>query len=203
MSEKDVFEDLRKAKEAAYFRKKEQELIEKMRRRAELAEERQKMAETIGITDEEVLRDLQELGYTRESVRLLYLVPLVYVAWAEGEVTKRERELIYEVARLHGISEGTPAYQQLKNWLDRRPSEEFFQRTLRIVGALLEALPPEKRETSKRDLVSYCTQVASISGGILGLVHKISDAEQALLERIINELEHNRKAAAREVIEKG
>jgi len=202
MSEKNAFDELRKSEEAKYFYKKEQELIEKMRRRAELEAERQKMAEVTGIADEEILRDLQELGYTRDSVTLLHLVPLVYVAWAEGQVTQRERELIYEVARSRGIEEGSSAYQQLTNWLDHRPSEEFFQNTLRIIRAMLQTLPPEKQEASKRDLVSYSAQVAAVSGGILGL-GRISHEEQALLKRIAAELEQNRGAAVQEVFKRG
>lgn len=202
MSEKDVFADMRKAKEEEYFRKKEQELIEKMRRHAQLQTERQQMGEAIGIADEEILRTLQELGYTRDSVSLLHLVPLVQVAWAEDNVSKRERELIYEVAKLRGVREGSPAYQQLTDWLDHKPSKEFFQSTFRVLRTMLEVLPSEKRETSKRDLVSYCTQVAAISGGILGLGRKISSDEQVLLEQIATELEQNHEAAAKEVTER-
>lgn len=202
MSEKDAFADLRKAKEEGYFRKKEQELIEKMQRRAQLEAERQQMGETIGIADEEILQDLQELGYTRESVSLLHLVPLVQVAWAEDNVTQRERQLIYEVARLRGIEEGSPAHRQLTDWLNHKLPKEFFQNTLRVLGAILEALPMEKRQASKQDLVSYCTQVATVSGGILGLGRKISDEEQALLEQIAAELERNHEAATKEILEK-
>jgi len=201
MTEKDAFADRKRAQEEEYFRKKEQELIAKMRRRAEAEAERQRMAEATGIADEEVLRDLQELGYTRESVTLLHLAPLVQVAWGEGKVTERERELILEVARLRGVAEGQPAYQKLTEWLDHRPSEEFFQKTLRLLRAVLEALPPEQQQDTRRDLVSYCTQVAAASGGILGLGNKISEAEQALLERIAAELERDHATAAKRVLE--
>jgi len=200
MQKKDAVADRKRANEETYFRKKEQELIEKMRRRAELEAERQHMAKTIGVADEEILRDLQELGYTRETVTLLHVVPLVHVAWIDGHVTSRERERIVEVARLRGVEDGSPAHRQLTDWLARRPSEEFFQKTLRVIRDLLQALLPEEREASKRDLVSYCTHIAAASGGILGLGRKISEEEQALLERVVEELEHDHQAAAKQVV---
>ena len=53
---------------------------------------------------------------------------------------------------------------------------------------------------SPRDLVSYCTQIAQASGGILGLGRKVSDAERELIERIGAELERDHPEAARQVI---
>ena len=40
-----------------------------------------------GLSDPELLRDLNELGFTPETVTLLPLVPIVQVAWAEGGVS--------------------------------------------------------------------------------------------------------------------
>lgn len=201
MTDRDPFGDRKRGQEEDYFRRRDQELIAKMRRRAEVEAERRRMAEATGIADEEVLRDLQELGFTPESVRLLHLAPLVQIAWAEGKVTARERELILKVARLRGVEEGQPTYQKLAEWLDHRPSEEFFQGTLHVLRAMLMALPPQQREASQRDLVSYCTQVAAASGGIFGLSSKISEAEQASLERVAAELQRDHAAAVKRVLE--
>ena len=78
---------------------KEQGFIERMRRRTALEGERQDMAQVIGVADEEILREIHEFGFTCETVKLLYLVPIVQIAWAEGKVTSRERKLIFEAAR--------------------------------------------------------------------------------------------------------
>jgi len=201
MSGKDAFTDRKRAQEEEYFRKKEKELIEKMRRHAELEAERQQMGQALGIADEDLLKDLQELGYNRDTVMLLHLVPLVHIAWAEGSVSGSERKLILEVAQSRNITEGSPAYQLLNDWLNKRPPEEFFEKTTRIIRDILQSLPSEKRETSKRDLVSYCTQVAEASGGILGFGRKISDQERKLLEKIVAQLESKHEAAAKRELE--
>ncbi len=201
MSDKDAFADRKRALEEEYFRKKEKELIEKLHRRAALEADRRKLSEMIGVSDQEILNDLQELGYTPETLNLLHLVPLVQVAWAEGRVSSRERELIVEAASERGIKEGTAAYKKLNEWLTKRPDEEFFERTLMILGAIIESLPAEKRAADESTLLSYCERIAEASGGILG-IGRVSDKERKALKQIAYELERNHRDAASEIIEK-
>ncbi|HMX27796.1 MAG TPA: hypothetical protein PKC13_19550, partial [Blastocatellia bacterium] len=94
MSDKDIFSERERGMETEYFLKREQELIAKMRERVAREEERRQMAEAIGVADEEVLEALQDLGYHADTVKLLSVIPLVQVAWAEGGVSDAERELI-------------------------------------------------------------------------------------------------------------
>jgi hypothetical protein len=199
MSDKEFFGDRRRAQEEEYFRKREQELIEKLRRRGEEAATRKAMAERTGVADEEILQDLQALGYTPETVMLLHVVPLVQVAWAEGNVSDREREMIVQAARSRGIAAGSEADRQLASWLTARPSDDFFDKTLRAIGAMLEGRPAAERDASQRDLLSYCSAIASASGGILGF-GKVSDEERQLLARISQELERKHTAAARRAV---
>jgi hypothetical protein len=198
MSRDEGFAERRCGREEEYFHRKEKELIQAMRARADREAERRFMGEVLGVADEAVLSNLQELGYTRETVRLMYLVPLVHTAWAEGSITRRERGLILAAAAIHGIEEGSPAYFKLRHWLDNRPEEEFFEKTLRVIAAMLESLPPEKYEQSKQDLVAYCTQIAEVSGGIMGFVNvgrSIRKEEREVLELIVAELDAARAVA--------
>lgn len=174
--------------EEEYFLRMEQELIANMRRSRKAEAERRQLAEALGIEDEVVLRDLQNLGYTCESASLLPLIPLIQVAWAEGYVSNLERRFILEIARSHGIERGSGADQKLGQWLDHRPTEEFFETSLRAIAALLQTLTQEQREVGRRDLISFCAGTAAASGGIMGLGNKISDEEQALLDHIAAEL---------------
>lgn len=198
----DAFRDREKGLEEEYFRKKEQELIEKMRQRQAADAERREIAAATGLADDELLSDLQELGFTRETVSLLHLVPLVQVAWADDQVQHNEREQLIQIARLRGIAEGSLADKQLAKWFEERPSDEFFAQSLRVVHAMIEALPPVQSEAARRDLIAFCIAVASASGGILGLGDKISDEERVAITRIAREFESRRREAARNVLEK-
>ena len=192
MSDRDAFADRGRALEEEYFRRREQELIAKLRQRAQADATTQQLGEQAGVTDAEILQDLQELGYTPETVTLLYLVPLVQMAWAEGGVSDRERTLIVEAARARGIEADTPADAQLAEWLTTRPSEKLFEQTLRAIRAILESRPETEREASRSDLLSYSTAIAEASGGVLGL-RSVSPEERVLLARISSELESKQK----------
>ena len=173
-----------KALEDEYFHRKEKELIEKLRKRSAAEAQMKELSEATGNPNEEILKTLQELGYTRGTVALLHLVPLLNVAWADGNVSRQEREMMLEAARLHGVAEGSAAYKQLIDWLDNRPSKEFFEHTLRIVGDLLENTPRADGRFGSHGVLDDCARVAAASGGILGFGSKISAEEQALLQRI-------------------
>ena len=187
MTDKDAFKERGRALEEEYFHRKERELIAKMRERAVAESERQRIGATTGVADAQLLQDLQELGYTAETISLLHLVPLVQMAWAEGSVSMRERDLIIEAARARGVESGSAADQQLAGWLAKRPSEELFTTTLRAIRAMLESRPDAERQAGEKDLLSYLTSIATASGGVLGF-GAVNDEERAVLARVTQEL---------------
>jgi hypothetical protein len=196
MAQKDAFDELRKAKEEEYFRKQESELLEQLQERAAAEAERRKLGEALQTTDPQLLEDLQALGYTAETVKLLFAVPLISVAWADGSMSARERSLILELAKIDDQGQGA-AQKQLTEWLDKRPSEAFFEGSLRAIRSLLAAGPAD----AKRDLLSSCVRIAEASGGILGL-GSISGAERAAMERIAAEIEREHSEASRQLLER-
>ena len=56
------------------------------------------------VEDVEILDALQELGYSRDTIFLLFLVPVIHVGWIDGQVTEQEREAILEIARQREVS---------------------------------------------------------------------------------------------------
>ena len=96
----------KRAQEEDYFQKKDRELIEKARQRAKIQEQLRQLGEQVGITDPEVSRELADLGFTPETVKLLPLMPVLEVAWAEGGVTDAERKMVVDLARAREIEAG-------------------------------------------------------------------------------------------------
>jgi hypothetical protein len=142
--------------------------------------EGRKIGEAIGVADQGILQSLRDLGYTRDTVVLLSLVPLVQVAWANGEVSSREPKRIRELAHMRGIGEGTPAFDLLESCL----SDEVFLKTLRVIGRLLNALRPDERNAVKQEFISSCSYVTQGSGAVLGLGNAIGFSERRLLEEM-------------------
>ena len=183
MTDKDGINSDVRSREEEYFRRKDRELVEKMRQAAESDASRQAMEQTTGIHDPVLLQELEALGFTPDTVSLLPLVPIVQVAWAEGGVSDNERKLIVEFARGRKIAAGSPADDQLSTWLEQRPSEDVFARATRLIRAMLDRPGAQAGAWSVDDLIHHAEEIAEASGGILGF-HKISGDEEALLGRI-------------------
>ncbi|MBO0798818.1 MAG: hypothetical protein J2P31_08330 [Blastocatellia bacterium] len=190
MNERNIFQKREYWLEEVYFRKRDQELVEKLhRRRARQAENRQ-MAEIAGVSDQDVIDALQDLGYTAKTVQLLYFVPLVQVAWSEGGVADRERATILNLASTRGIEAGSIAQQQLIQWLTVKPSEQFFEDNLHAIRVIFASLPPEQRESRRQQLLDSCHHVASaVEGGIMGRA-QISESEHLLIDHIVREIDN-------------
>jgi len=171
-----------RSREEEYFWKKDQELIEKMRRQAAADQAKREMGAKAGLDDPELISELQALGFTTDTVTLLPLVPLVQMAWAEGGVSDAERQLIVQLARSRGIDAGSAADRQLSAWLASRPDQQVFARATRLIRAML-ATPTAQAGLTADDLVKYCESIAAASGGILGM-KKVSAEERALLSTI-------------------
>lgn len=187
MSDHDAFAERGRALEEDHFRKRDRELVEKMRKAADAAKNRDELGRSTGLSDPAVLQDLLDLGFTPDTVALLPLVPVVEMAWAEGGVSPAERDLIVKLARARGIAEGSVADRQLSQWLASRPSPAVFDQAGRLIRALLDSGSGQTQNLTSEDLVKYAEAIAAASGGILG-IGRVSAEERALLSRIESDL---------------
>jgi hypothetical protein len=187
MSDRDAFKDRGRGLEEEYFQKKERALIEKMRQAAAAEQARHDIGRKTGISDPALLQELQDLGFTPDTIELLPLVPLIQVAWAEGGVTPAERDVIVKLARSCGIDAGSAGDSQLQQWLTTHPADALFARAGRLVRAMLDSGSEDTIDLTADDLVKHCEAIAAASGGILG-IGRMSAEERALLGRIAVDL---------------
>jgi tellurite resistance protein len=199
MSIKDIFAEREHGFEEEYFLRKERELIERMHQKLSDESARAQMEEATGIHDAEVIEALQELGYTPETVQLLHLVPLIQVAWASGEVTAQERELIMQLAYARGVQPESKAQAQLSDWLSNQPAPECFENTLRAIRIFIAALPQAQQNDARQDLLSFSMRIAEASGGFLGF-GSVSADERRALQQIANALTKNNGEAVEQVL---
>jgi hypothetical protein len=184
----DGLSDRRRASEEEYFRKRDQQLVEHLRIQAEREAARGRLSQRVGVADDEVLQDLETLGFSDQTVSLLPMVPLVHVGWADGGMAASAAQRIMEASREHGIEELSDAGRQLREWLESRPSEHLFDGALQAIRTVLQHQSISEPELYVRNLLTQSTDVAAASGGVLGF-GKISKNERAILDRISRELE--------------
>ncbi|HYE90404.1 MAG TPA: hypothetical protein VEA38_05255 [Terriglobales bacterium] len=145
---------------------------------------REALAKAAGISNPDVVEKLLQLGVQAETVAALALVPLVEVAWADGELDRKERAAILERARESGLAAGSVEYALLDAWLDRRPDPKLLAAWTHLVRGVSEELGREESARLKADLLDRARAVATASGGVLGIGSKVSSAEAAILRQL-------------------
>lgn len=157
--------------EDAYFRKQDQELRQKLREELSQAAGDLKQAPR----DLSLPGKIQRLGFVGEKLKVFDLMPLVHVAWADGSVSRQEREAILGVV-LTRVPRTSVAFALMESLLEERPPQNFLDESL----ALLKLVAGDARAES---VVEMCVQVASASGGFMN-IGNVSSEERAQIEAI-------------------
>jgi hypothetical protein len=187
VSKTDGITDEVRKREEEYFRRKDRELIERMRAEAAATDRRKELEVVTGIHDPQSIIDLEALGFTPQTIALLPLVPVLEVAWAEGGISTAERQMILTLARSGRVAAGSEADHQLQAWLETRPAEETFHKARRLIAAMLDHAEGSELQVSAADLIRHCEQIAHASGGLFGF-GSVSAEEKAALQQIAGQL---------------
>jgi hypothetical protein len=132
-------------------------------------------------------RWLRELKVPREAYRVVSLLPLVYVAWADGKIQKSERDVILRIARENGLL-AHGGEDALARWLTDPPTRQQLQADLAALNELARkdhgSLTGASGADEEQLLLAWCQDVADAAGGMLGLGRARTDAETAALKTI-------------------
>ena len=102
----DMFRARERAEEEAYFRQEDAKLIARLRQKAQFSEIAHALAEKLHADEPALLERIRMLSVTLDTGAAFILAPLVEVAWADGSVSRAERETILHIAKHRGIAPG-------------------------------------------------------------------------------------------------
>jgi hypothetical protein len=130
-----------------------------------------------------IKRDLLVLGIDPEDYRVLKLLPLVFVAWADGTMEPIEHDRLLSLARNH-FHVSDAGVSVLQGWLRWPPSYGYVRRGMRHLRAL--ALAPDEFELELedlRDLLAHAEAIARTTSAALDAPWAVGpDEERALAE---------------------
>lgn len=169
--------------EDAFFLAQDAVLVERLRALRKMQESKEALAAASGISSDAILSRLVELDVRPETVAALAAVPLIEVAWADGEVDLAEREAVLSHANGKGIQPGSIEHELLERWLTHRPDPVLFEAWQAYLGKLCERLDERDRALLKEELLHATQTTAQASGGFLGL-GSVSSSEQEVLDRL-------------------
>lgn len=178
-----TLEDRGRALENQFYEKENAQKLAAMKDKLDSQRSRDDLRKASGMTDDAVLDKLVGLGLKSNTIAALSLVPLIAVAWADGEIQDNERTAILQGAHGKGLEQGTDGYELLQAWLKSKPSTELFDAWEAYIKSLAAQLNDEQNRLLKNQIIGFAKMVAAAAGGILGF-GKVSGEEERILLRI-------------------
>jgi hypothetical protein len=183
VSDKDFLDERRAALEDEFFHRENEKKLAKLKEQLTASETKEELRKASGMTDEAVLDRLVALGLRGPTVAALSLVPLVAVAWADGELQDKEREQILHAAEAKGMGAGTPGHELLTSWLQKKPDDSLVDAWEGYMKALLAQLNDEQVRILKNQIIGFAKVIAESAGGFLGF-GKVAGSEEKVMARI-------------------
>ena len=164
--------------EEAFFGRENERLRLKLRAEAEAPGEGDAVATAI-------FDHLRGMDVAGDTVAALTLIPVVAIAWADGQMHEAERTALLQAAEAAGIASGSPSHALLESWLAERPDPELFERWKSFIVDLCDDKDARAVESLRAELLDRARRTAAAAGGMLG-IGRVSAREREILE----ELEH-------------
>ncbi len=138
-------------------------------------------------TDADVIRALADLGMDEQSIKALPLLPLVQVAWADGEIQAGERNVIEELA-VKRFELGEEGNRLLANWLRYPPTKTYLKKGREALLMVAQRDQDGFDEALLGDVLKLSRKVAKSAGGLFG-IGAISSSESEALDEIAKDLD--------------
>lgn len=179
----DILSDRKRALEEAFFARRNQELLVKLKQEMAYADWKSALAQITG-KDPAIIDELFHKGVERATISALALVPMVEVAWANGSVSSAERAAVLRAAVENDVPKDGPGYHLLEEWLHDNPKGTLLPAWKAYIQSLAGTLSPQGRAFLKEEIGRRSLNVAKAAGGFLGIGDKVSLAEQKVLREI-------------------
>jgi hypothetical protein len=170
--------------EDAFFSKQDAKLIEQLKLMEKMKEGKEALRKVSGIKSNDVLEKLIALDVRPETLVSLGQVPLVEIAWADGELDEKERKAMLKAVVDAGFEKGSINYSVIESWMTHKPSKELLTAWVHYARGLCENLTEEEKNRFREKTIDRAMQIAKSSGGFLGLGKKISKAEQKVIDTL-------------------
>ncbi len=123
----------------------------------ELAEQRKSGPVRISLAER-----VEALGFGVDTAEVFDLLPVIHIAWADGEVQDPEREAILRVLDARGIGPRAAARVLVESLLERHPGRNYMDETLAILREIVG-----RGGRRSMELVDLCVVIAEAHGAEL------------------------------------
>lgn len=183
MFDADAIHDRGRALEDEFFHRVDEALLANLRESMEREEAIKQLKEATGFQDDELIGHLLDAGIDVSKLAALSLVPAIFVGWADGSITTKERQAILSAALHRGINVQKSAQQLVESWLSTRPSKSLWKLWKEYAHAFVTSLPKDHANMMANEIYQQAKAVAEASRQSIEF-RKISTNERAILDEI-------------------
>jgi hypothetical protein len=176
-------EKRRQTLEDTFFYEQDRRIIEQRAKLQQMKLTRASLSKVSGIHDEALLDRLIDLEIRPETLATLIGIPLIEVAWADGQMDPKEREKLFEYAEKAGVRQKGLDSKVMSAWLKKKPDPALLKAWTQYVHTLCKELGAHERKAFKDEVLADARTIAAAAGGVLGL-GRISAAEKATLKKL-------------------
>jgi hypothetical protein len=169
--------------EDMFFYEQDRRLIEQRKKLQKMQETKENLAKISGIQDDAVLEKLVALDIRPETLATLIGIPLIEIAWADGEMDEKERKKLFEYAENSGLRKKGLDPKVMSIWLQNKPDPALLEAWTQYMRTLSRQLTDAERKSFREELMADARSVAKAAGGILGY-GTISSEEKAMLSKL-------------------
>ena len=134
---------------------------------------------------------LKKLGIDREDHKVLALLPLVHIAWADGKLQGAERDLIVQTAEKMGWLAGK-GEEVLERWLTAPPFDEEVELGMELLKDMASTsgeIADQYDADDLHHLLLLCEDVGRAAGRLFGLRDGRNADELKALEQVATALD--------------
>jgi len=169
--------------EDMFFYEQDRRILEERAKLQQMKQTKASLAKVSGIHDDALLEKLIELEIGPETLATLIGIPLIEVAWADGEMDEKERKKLFEYAEKAGLRQKGLDPKIMSAWLKKKPDPSLLKAWKQYIQTLCKELGAHERKALHDEVMADARAVAEAAGGLLGLA-KISPEEKAMLKTL-------------------
>lgn len=183
MFETDALHRRGKALEDEFFHRVDKALRAKLLASMERDQAKSRLAAATGFQHQGLLDHMADAGFEPTTVAALALIPIVWVAWADGTVTPQERQLVMHEALRRGLNHEPSAFQLIESWLHVAPPKTLWTLWQEYAAEVRRTLSPTLADVLVKEILQQAQAIAEASGG-KSRSGMVTSEEQAILDDI-------------------
>ena len=135
----------------------------------------------------------------KDERSLLFMLPIIQVAWAHGAISPREAFAIFEIAREDGIDPTHWFNEKIDSFLMYQPSSKFYEDALDLIRSTIADMTVKERKETVAKLISRSERVAAAAGdrSPMDVDHRVSEEEKKVIDLLYEAFGLSEKASVR------